>query len=78
MDTKTQSQFETEIRECFERMGTCNSKEPFPLAAQGSLIDRWGALSQYGCLLAEGFTTQAEAEQFTLNHYSVRMNLIRQ
>ncbi len=64
---------ESEIRECFARMGV-------ELADQGRGLlkgSKWQANSQYGYSMAE-FDTKEEAEYYVILYYSSNMKLIRQ
>jgi len=64
---------EYEIRECYNKM---NQKLSSPsLFSNGKYFD---ALSQYGYCLQDGFSSELDAEQFVINYYRDRMNLIRQ
>lgn len=62
---------EKEIRECYERMG-------WELAEKRPLYDGFCALSQYGYVLQDGFAGLTQAEEYVIEYYSSRMNLIRQ
>lgn len=62
-----------EIEDEFKRMGNSLSElMPF------SKGQKWQSLGQYGYILADNFNTQEEANQYTINYYMTRMNLIRQ
>jgi hypothetical protein len=50
-----------------------------PLARQDVLNSRlFVSISQYGYTLKCGFTSKQAAENYTIDYYSERMNLIRQ
>ena len=62
---------EIEIRAHFKRLSQ-------PLADKYLMFLDWRALSQYGYMLKDGFSTKEDAEAYTIRYYSHGMNLLRQ